>query len=121
MRRYLSILVVSSSLWLLASCQERMVCPAYQSMYIFDDSVRTHFFSRFGADSLPKHYGRVIVTDNGIVEMKKRSAKLREMRTVAMEDVLVPKSDADSALVRERSLDELNRLKDEVEQPASAN
>lgn len=98
-----------------------MVCPAYQSMYIFDDSVRSHFFSRFGEDSLPKHYGRVIISDNGIVEMKKRSAKLREMRTVAMEDVLMPPSEVDSALVKERSLDELNRMKEEVGQPASAN
>ncbi|WP_152424990.1 hypothetical protein [Nafulsella turpanensis] len=90
-------------------------------MYIFDDSVRTHLFSRFGTDSLPKHYGQVEVSDFGIVVRKRRSDKLREMRTIAMKDVMPPKEEVDSALVRERSLEELNRMKDEVNQPASAN
>ena len=96
-----------------------MVCPAYQSTYILDDSVRSYFFSRFDTDSLPKHYGRVEKSDWGLVKKKNKSEKLREMRTVAMQNVLPPKQQVDSSLVRERNLEELNRIREEVEAPAS--
>ena len=76
-----------------ASCQERMVCPAYQSTYILDDSVRSYFFSRFESDSLPKRYGRVEKSNWGLVKHKSKSARLREIRTVAMKNVLPPKQE----------------------------
>lgn len=104
---------------LAASCQERMVCPAYQSTYILDDSVRSYFFSRFEGDSLPKRYASVEKSDWGLVKKKSKSARLREIRTVAMKNVLPPKQEPDSTLIRERSLEELNRIRDEVEEPVS--
>lgn len=103
----------------LASCQERMVCPAYQSTYIFDDSVRSMFFSRFDVDSTPKRYGRVERNQFGLIKKDKKRDKLREMRTIAMKDVLPPKQEPDSLLTRNRSVEELNRMREELEQPAT--
>ena len=102
---------------LLGACQERMVCPAYQSTYILDDSVRAVFFSRFESDSMPKRFGKVAKTKYGIIRRKKERDKLREIRTVAMKNVLPPKQEPDSSLTRIRSLEELNRVKDELEEP----
>lgn len=104
---------------LLASCQERMVCPAYQSTYILNDSVRSQFFSRFERDSLPKRYAKVDKTAYGLIRKSRKSEKLREIRTVAMKDILPPKQEPDSSLSRVRSLEELNRMRDELEEPAS--
>ncbi len=102
------------------SCQERMVCPAYQSTYILDDSVRSVFFSRFESDSTPKRYARVHKTDYGIIKKKKNKEKHRQMRTVAMKNILPPKQKPDSTLTRVRSLEELNRVKDELNEPSSS-
>ena len=106
-------------MFILASCQERMVCPAYQSTYILDDSVRSYFFSRFEADSTPKRYAKVERTPFGLVKKDKNSEKLRELRTVSMKDILPAKKEPDSVLTRTRSLQELNRMKDELSEPAS--
>jgi hypothetical protein len=100
----------------LASCQERMICPAYQSTYILDDSVRSMFFSRFEDETMPKRYGKVRKTNSGLIKKKSKSTKLRNMRTVAMKDVLPPRQEPDSNLTRSRSLEELNRVKDEIRQ-----
>lgn len=102
-----------------SSCQERMVCPAYQSTYILDDSVRSTFFSRFEADSTPKRYAKVDRTQFGLIKKDKKSDKLRKMRTIAMKDILPPKEEPDTALTRNRSVEELNRMNDEMEQPPS--
>lgn len=114
------IVMAVVSLFFLASCQERMVCPAYQSTYILDDSVRALFFSRFEPDSLPKRFGRVEVAQNGLVKKKSRQERLRIMRTVAMENVVPPKPEPDSVQDRIRSLEELNRVKEELEEPSSS-
>ena len=107
------------TLCLLASCQERMVCPAYQSTYILDDSVRSIFFSRFENDSLPKRFAKVERTDYGLIRKSRKSDKLREIRTVAMKNILPPKQEPDSALTPSRSLEDLNQMKKELEEPAS--
>lgn len=104
---------------LLASCQERMVCPAYQSTYILDDSVRSMFFSRFEVDSTPKRYAKVDRTQFGLIKKNKKSDKLRDMRTIAMKDVVPPKEEPDTTLTRTRSLEELNRMRNELGQPAT--
>ena len=103
---------------LLGACQERMVCPAYQSTYILDDSVRAVFFSRFESDSMPKRYGKVEKSRYGIIKRKREREKLREIRTVAMKNVVPPKQEPDTALTRVRTLEELNRVKEELEEPA---
>ena len=36
------------------SCKDKVICPAFQSTYILNDSIRTAKFSLFGEDSLPK-------------------------------------------------------------------
>ena len=44
-------------LCLASSCSEKMICPAYQSAFIFDDDYRAKFFSPFeviGGDTVPK-------------------------------------------------------------------
>ena len=115
----LYIVVAVVSIVLLASCQERMVCPAYQSTYILDDSVRATFFSRFDVDSLPKRYGKVEVAQNGLVKKKSKQERLRSLRTVAMKNVVPPLQEPDSALERNRSLEELNRVKEELEEPSA--
>ena len=102
------------------SCQERMVCPAYQSTYILDDSVRSGFFSRFETDSTPKRYAKVQKDHFGIIKKKKKREKLRDLRTVAMRDILPPKQEPDSALNRARTLEELNRVKEELEEPPAS-
>jgi hypothetical protein len=122
MCRQLSVMLFIVIIGFLAvSCQERMVCPAYQSTYILDDSVRSNFFSRFEPDTIPKRYGRVEKSDWGLVKNKSKSARLREIRTVAMKNVLPPKQEPDSALVRERGLEELNRMRDEVGETSANN
>lgn len=118
-RQFSIVLLLFTFCLIVASCQERMVCPAYQSTYILDDSVRSYFFSRFEADSLPKRFGKVDKSDKGLVKNKSKSARLRDIRTVAMKNVLPPKQEPDTALSRERSLEELNRMREEVEEPVS--
>lgn len=115
-RQYSRFLLAGIVVLVLASCQERMVCPAYQSTYILDDSVRSMFFSRFESEDMPKRYGKVHKTGYGLVKKKSKSGKLREMRTVAMKDILPPRQEPDSMLSRTRSLEELNRVKDEIRQ-----
>lgn len=113
-RQFCILIFVGILMLSLASCQERMVCPAYQSTYILDDSVRESFFSRFEEENMPKRYGKVRKTDFGLVKKKSKSDKLRNMRTVAMQDILPPRQEPDSNLTRTRGLEELNRVKDEV-------
>ena len=43
------------SLFTLSACHRGMICPAFQSSFIMDDSVRTAMFSPF-TDSLPKEF-----------------------------------------------------------------
>lgn len=103
---------------MLVSCQERMVCPAYQSTYILDDSVRSLFFSRFDVDNVPKRYAKIDRTPFGLIKKDKKSDKLRDMRTIAMKDVVPPKEEPDTVLTRTRSLEELNGMRNELAQPA---
>lgn len=37
------------------SCKDKVICPAFQSTYILNDSLRRAKFSLFGEDSLPKY------------------------------------------------------------------
>ncbi len=44
-------------LCLISSCSEKMICPAYQSVFILDDNYRERYFSPFemvAGDTLPK-------------------------------------------------------------------
>lgn len=70
------------------SCQERMICPAYQSTFILDDEARYKLFTKFEEDSLPKEYAGVRKSQFGLIEPKSRKKREREMAIVAMKNVL---------------------------------
>ena len=76
-----------------------MICPAYQSAFILDDSVRLAKFSLFGSDSLPKgfvtskdkHGNRSIgIIDNLHVAQREKELKTVEMVTVFPKTVPPP-------------------------------
>lgn len=75
------------------SCKDKVICPAFQSTYILNDSIRRAKFSLFGTDSLPKHqvasrrnkYG--IDKNYGLFERQRRNYVLM---TSPKENVLGP-------------------------------
>lgn len=76
-----------------------MICPAYQSAFILDDSVRVAKFSLFGSDSLPKalvtskdkHGNRTIgIIDNLHIAQREKELKIVEMVTVFPKTVPPP-------------------------------
>lgn len=78
---------------LLQSCQERMICPAYQSTFIFDEETRYQLFTRFEKDSIPKDYKGVNKTTYGLIKPQSRKKRERELATVAMRNVMPVKKD----------------------------
>ena len=74
----------------LISCKSNQICPAFQSTYILDDSLRLMAFSPFGADSMPKYGQAVRKNKNGIIVRESYYRKNYEMRTVKMENQFVP-------------------------------
>jgi hypothetical protein len=88
---------------LLASCTRRMVCPAYQSMFILDPDVRLHAFSLFGEDSMPK--ADVQVNKNSYLVIKPINKKRKEkmLHNIPMVTVFPPaaKSDTTASAVKE--------------------
>lgn len=72
-----------------SACHRGMICPAFQSSFILDDSVRMNKFSLFMPDSLPKEY----LTDKGrygIIDMVSYPRKFNDMKTVPMVTVFPP-------------------------------
>ncbi|RAV98595.1 hypothetical protein [Pseudochryseolinea flava] len=78
---------------LLSGCTQRMICPAYQSAYIYDKDELRKKFSYFENDTMPKVYtaskNKYLVAED--VSYKK---KLRQLQTVVMKpvNVVVPDS-----------------------------
>ncbi|NJN42483.1 MAG: hypothetical protein HC811_09930 [Flammeovirgaceae bacterium] len=88
------ILVVWFGLFLLFSaCTEQLICPAYQSAYIYDKEELRKKFSYFKEDSTPKVYA---VNKNKYLVAVPESyrKKLRSLQTVEMKpvNVVVPDS-----------------------------
>lgn len=84
------LLLSVACLFSLAACNtQRMVCPAYQSSFIYDKEATRQKFSYFKDDSTPKVYtaskGRYLVA---VPESYKK--KLRKMQTVEMTPVYPP-------------------------------
>ena len=73
----------------LSACHRGMICPAFQSSFIQDDSVRMVVFSPFQTDSLPK---LVPVNKNsfGIIEPLTYAQKINSFKTVEMMLVFPP-------------------------------
>jgi hypothetical protein len=87
-------IIVVVGLWIiLASCTERMICPAYQSAYIYDKDELRKKFSYFIDDSTPKVY---TASKNKylIAEPVSYARKVRNLQTVVMKpvNVVVPDS-----------------------------
>jgi len=73
---------------LLAACTQRMICPAYQSAFIYDQDELRKKFSYFQEDSTPKIY---TASKNKylVAEPTSYRKKIRSMQTVAMKPVNV--------------------------------
>jgi hypothetical protein len=78
---------------LLASCTQRMICPAYQSAFIYDKDELRKKFSYFQDDSIPK----VLTASKNkylVAEPISYRKKIRTMQTVAMKPVPVKVPDS---------------------------
>jgi hypothetical protein len=75
-----------------------MICPAFQSSFILDDSVRYAHFSHFGPDSLPKTY---LTAKNryGIIEEISDLQKQQTFKTVEMVTIFPPPVPIDSSML----------------------
>lgn len=73
---------------ILGSCTQRMVCPAYQSAFIYDKDELRKKFSYFLGDSTPKVY---TASKNKylIAEPVSYRSKIRSMQTIEMKPVRV--------------------------------
>ncbi len=85
----------------LLSCKSNYICPAFQSTYILDDSLRLLAFSPFGADSMPKYGPRVRKDKNGIIVHESYYRKNYELRTVKMQNQYVPRGPELAPLVQD--------------------
>lgn len=81
-----------------SACSRGVICPAFQSSFILNDSIRDVTFSMFGPDSLPKTY--LTAKNNfGIIEQQTRREKNNEIKTIEMVTIYDPMPAADSTLV----------------------
>jgi hypothetical protein len=84
-----------------ASCTQRMVCPAFQSAYIYDRDQLRKKFSYFLEDSTPKIYSasktKYLIAESTTYKKKVRAIKTVEMKpvNVAVPDSLLPNFDED--------------------------
>jgi hypothetical protein len=91
MIRYL--LVILGFGLLLGSCTQRMICPAYQSAFIYDKDELRKKFSYFQDDSIPK----VLTASKNkylVAEPISYRKKIRSMQTVPMKPVFVKVPDS---------------------------
>lgn len=83
----------------LVSCTEKVICPAYQSAYIYDKEALRKKFSYFKDDSTPKVYA---ASKNRylIIDQKSYKKKTRSLQTIPMKPVMpvVPDSLKDNSM-----------------------
>jgi hypothetical protein len=98
------------SIWILfTACTERMICPAYQSAYIYDKDQLRKKFSYFQEDSTPKIF-TASKTKYLIAEPTPYRKKLRSLQTVQMKPVPVIVPDSLSGVKKDSVTDaELNK------------
>jgi hypothetical protein len=83
---YRAIIGLVGGLLALGSCTQRMICPAYQSAFIYDGAALKKQFSYFKDDSTPK----VITVSKDkylIIPEASYRKKIRSMQTIAMTPV----------------------------------
>ena len=73
----------------LSACHRGMICPAFQSSFIMDDSVRTAVFSPFGGDSLPKAF-IVDKSKYGVINKLSYTEKNNAIKNIEMQLVFPP-------------------------------
>jgi hypothetical protein len=80
--------VLSCAILLLSACTQRVICPAYQSAFIYDKNELRKKFSYFQEDSTPKVF---TASKNKylIAEQTSYRKKIRSMQTVEMKPVYV--------------------------------
>lgn len=94
----------------LVSCTEKLICPAYQSAYIYDKEELRKKFSYFKEDSTPKIYAanknKYLIGEATTYKKKNRS-----LQTVVMKPVqpVVPDSLKDNGMDAEMNLDSAQR------------
>jgi len=105
-----ALLVVLVYCALLVSCTEKVICPAYQSAYIYDKEELRKKFSYFKEDSTPKIYA---ANKNKylIGEAVPYRKKNRSLQTIAMKPVMpvVPDSLKEEGLDAELNVDSVER------------
>lgn len=110
---------------LITSCQSKMICPAFQSSFIYNDEQRENLFAYFNQDSLPIGNNYVAKNKYGIIEQVNRNKRSRQMRTVEMEIVFPGNPDTeDSTLtasneVTDLTLDQTDSLKNHFNGPVN--
>lgn len=82
---------------LLGACTQRMVCPAYQSAFIYDKDQLRKKFSYFQEDSTPKLF-TASKTKYLIAEPTPYRKKLRSLQTVAVKKIFVEVPDSISGI-----------------------
>ena len=109
LRTYFVLVVFSL---ILASCANKMICPAYQSTFIHDKETLRKKFSYFENDSLPKVY-TASKTKYLIAVPESYRKRYRKMQTVEMKPIYPIKEDstlAEDSIVTKSPLDSLLRL-----------
>lgn len=83
-----TILVGTLLVMAMSACHRGMICPAFQSSFIMDDSVRTAIFSPF-TDSLPKEFV-VDKSKYGIINELTYTEKYNSIKSIEMQLVFPP-------------------------------
>ena len=105
-----NIVVLSILSILLGGCTQRMICPAYQSAYIYDKDELRKKFSYFLGDSTPKVY-TASKTRYLVAEPMSYQKRVRNLQTVKMKPVpvMVPDSLINKDSVTMEELDKAAR------------
>ncbi len=81
-----ALLLLVGCLLVLVSCTQRMICPAYQSAFMYDKDALRKRFSYFNEDSTPKI---LTVSKNKYLIIPEQSyrKKIRSMQTIEMKPI----------------------------------
>ncbi|MFA0964764.1 hypothetical protein AB9P05_23350 [Roseivirga sp. BDSF3-8] len=95
---------------MLTSCKDKVICPAYQSVYLHDPQAQERLFYPFDKDTLPVDYSvNVEKTRYGIMELEPYKKKVRSLQTVEMEYVYPAPDSAETEILAYHELDSAQR------------
>jgi hypothetical protein len=104
-----AIYAICGLIILVSACTERMICPAYQSAYIYDKNELRKKFSYFQEDSTPKLF-TASKTKYLVAEPTPYRKKIRSLQTVPMKKVAVVVPDSISGIKQDSAVaNDLNR------------